>query len=37
MAKRGQTAAEYILLVTASVVFVSLVAFFVKQGVSGGQ
>ncbi len=32
---RGQTAVEYLLLVTASVVFVSLVAYFVKQGVTG--
>ncbi len=33
--EKGQTATEYLLLVTASVVFVSLVAFFVKQSVSG--
>ncbi|MFQ5406205.1 MAG: class III signal peptide-containing protein [Candidatus Micrarchaeia archaeon] len=33
--KRGQTAVEYLLLVSASVVFVSMVAYFVKQSTAG--
>lgn len=31
---KGQTAIEYLLLVSSTVVFVSLVAYFVKTGIT---